>query len=72
MRKLLVLLVVLGGALAGCGSSETAVTKAEEEAFRNPPKEIPPESLKAMQEARAKAAQMSQDAMKKSSQGGGQ
>jgi hypothetical protein len=28
------------------------VTKADEEAFRNPPTEIPPESLKKMQEAR--------------------
>ena len=48
------LLAIAGGVFAGCSGSSTDVTKKEEEDFRNPPKEIPPESLKAMQEAREK------------------
>jgi hypothetical protein len=55
MRKFAIListLAILCVAGAGCSGSESTVTKAEEDAFRNPPKEIPPESLKAMQKAR--------------------
>lgn len=55
MRKIVILfsaLALLGAIGAGCSNSETTVSKAEEDAFRNPPKEIPPESLKAMQKAR--------------------
>jgi hypothetical protein len=46
--------LALGLTLAGCsgGSSGTEVSKAQEDAFRNPPKEIPPDSLKAMQKSR--------------------
>ena len=56
--------VLAGSVMIGCSSSDTLVTKEQEEAFRNPPKEIPPESLKAMQKAREegmrKAAEMRQ------------
>ena len=48
------LLAIVGGVFSGCSGSSTDVSKKEEEDFRNPPKEIPPESLKAMQEAREK------------------
>jgi hypothetical protein len=52
MKKFLILVAILGFGLVGCSSGEVSVTKEQEEAFRNPPKEIPPESLKAMQKAR--------------------
>jgi hypothetical protein len=65
MKHALVL-VMFVAALGGCTNSETTVTAAEEDAFRNPPKEIPPESLKAMQEARERGARMAQEAMRKS------
>ncbi|RYG49231.1 hypothetical protein EON79_02030 [bacterium] len=64
-------LAVLGASLGGCnGGSETSVTKQQEDAFRNPPKEIPPESLKAMQKAREEGARMAEEARRKSSSGG--
>lgn len=54
--KKLSLLIALGSlgiaALVGCSGSEVQVTKQQENDFRNPPKEIPPESLKAMQKSR--------------------
>lgn len=49
--------------LVGCSGSDVQVSKQEEENFRNPPKEIPPESLKKMQEARARAAQQASQRM---------
>ena len=55
MRKFSILmsaLAILCVTGAGCSGSEATVSKADEDAFRNPPKEIPPESLKAMQKAR--------------------
>ena len=64
-------LALFGVALVGCsGGSEGSVSKADEDAFRNPPKEIPPASLKAMQEARAKGAQMAEEARRKNAAGG--
>ena len=69
MTKYIVLFAALSCALVGCTGSDTGVSKAEEEAFRNPPKEIPPEALKAMQKAREDSARMASEAMKKSPAG---
>lgn len=46
MRKLIILLPIIGlGLLCGaCGSSEATATKEEEEHFRNPSKVPPPEA----------------------------
>lgn len=59
---LIALTALLAGSLVGCGGEEQLATAKEEEAFRNPPKEIPPENLAAMQKAREegmrKAAEM--------------
>ena len=58
---LILLLPLLGCSFAGCTGAETTATKAEEEAFRNPPKEIPPENLKAMQEARERGMRKAEE-----------
>lgn len=58
---LIVLLALVGGTLFGCSDAEVQVTKQQEEDFRNPPKEIPPENLKAMQEAREKGMRKAQE-----------
>ncbi|RYG24822.1 hypothetical protein EON82_09365 [bacterium] len=52
-KALLLVTVLLGIGIAGCsGGAETSVTKAEEEAFRNPPKGMPPEIAAQMQKSR--------------------
>lgn len=57
--------------LGGCtGGADGGVTKEQEEAFRNPPKEIPPESLKAMQESRERGMKAAEEARKRSSSPG--
>ena len=58
---LIVLLPLIGGTFVGCTGAETTATKSEEEAFRNPPKEIPPENLKAMQEARERGMRKAEE-----------
>jgi hypothetical protein len=54
MSKALILATaLLGLGAAGCsGGSEGSVSKADEEAFRNPPKGIPPEIAAQMQKSR--------------------
>ncbi len=41
IASLMLLAMVTGGILGGCTSAEPTATKAEEEAFRNPPKNPP-------------------------------
>lgn len=62
-KTLLLVTALLGLGIAGCsGGSDAGVSKTEEEAFRNPPKEIPPESLKAMQKAREEGMRRAEQA----------
>lgn len=62
-RQLVILLVaVLGVVASGCSSGEQSVTKDQEEAFRNPPKEIPPEAAAAMAKAREEGMRRAQQA----------
>ena len=69
-KSILLVAALFGVALMGCSSgSEGSVSKAEEEAFRNPPKEIPPESLKAMQKSREEGMRRAAEMRAK---GGGQ
>jgi hypothetical protein len=49
------LVVLAGSALTGCQPDST-VTKQEETQFKNPPKEMPPEALKAMRDHGAGSA----------------
>jgi len=73
MNKLVIIgVVVLSLGTFGCsGGSGADVSKQAEQDFRNPPKEIPPASLKARQEARAKGAKISAEMRAKAAAGGG-
>jgi hypothetical protein len=67
---LIALLSLLGSAFIGCTGADTTATKSEEEAFRNPPKEIPPETLKAMQKAREEGMRKADEMRRKAASGG--
>ncbi|HVL39241.1 MAG TPA: hypothetical protein VM328_07605 [Fimbriimonadaceae bacterium] len=54
----------------GCGG-DVKVTQEEEEAFRNPPKGMPPEAAEAMAKSREEGMKRAAEAMRKSQQGGG-
>jgi hypothetical protein len=72
MKRLLTLvplLALFGITLVGCYGADTTTSKEEEEAFRNPPKEIPPENLKAMQKAREEGLRKAEEIRRKA--GGG-
>jgi hypothetical protein len=71
MKRFAPLFALLALGLVGCsGGAETSVTKEQEEAFRHPPKEIPPESLKAMQKSREEGMRRAAEARNQA--GGGQ
>jgi PBP1b-binding outer membrane lipoprotein LpoB len=57
MKKLIPSLAALALVLAGCSSGEPEVTKDEEKAYRNPPKEMPAGAregmMKGMERARS-------------------
>jgi hypothetical protein len=66
----LALLSLTGAALVGCsGGSEGSVSKADEEAFRNPPKGIPPDIAAQMQKSREEGMRKAAELRAK---GGGQ
>lgn len=72
MGRILFLSLLLPLGLVGCSSSEPEVSKADENAFRNPPKEIPPESLKAMQKSREEGMRRAAEMRNKATSGSGQ
>ncbi len=57
MKNGLLLLSLLGLFAAGCGSGDVQVTKDDDEKFRNPPKEIPPDIAEKMNRARNQGMQ---------------
>jgi len=69
MKKFAPLLALICLGLVGCSGGDSGTTKKDEENFRNPPKEIPPASLKAMNEAREKGMKMAAEAAKKRAEG---
>lgn len=61
MKKWIFLLAVCGFAVVGCvGSAEPEVTKAEENAYRNPPKEMPAAAREGMMKGMEKAREANQ------------
>jgi len=50
----LILLSVVAFAALGCGSTQVQTTKQEEDSFRNPRKEMPPEAAEGMRKAMEK------------------
>ncbi len=68
MRKLIALVVPLALVAAGCSGGENKVSQAEEKAFREGSKEIPPEAAAAMAKSREEGMRRAQEAMRKSGQ----
>lgn len=50
----------------GCKGGDVQVSADEEEAFRNPPKEMPPEAAAAMAKSREEGMKKAAEAMRKS------
>jgi hypothetical protein len=69
MKQITLIAIFLGIAVVGCGSADTSVTKEQEHAFRNPPKNMPAEAAQSMAQGAAEARKkQEEDAQKKAAQ----
>jgi hypothetical protein len=64
--KRLNLCLIVGVALsvAGCSSGDTSVSKDQEDAFKNPPKQMPADIAAKMQQARANGMKKAEEMRK--------
>lgn len=64
MTKLILFLSLAGLVSVGCQSADVQVTKEQEQQFRNPPKDIPPDVAAKMQKSMKEAFEKAKEVRK--------